>query len=194
MTKHDKLEGERLGWHVKETTYPFAREWLRLREDKIELEGTGEIVCTYRVSSGAVAIVPVTEAGEMLLPRQYRYPVDEWCLEIPAGGTDDKQEKALIEAARDELCEETGAKCEELRFVSSFYTAPSSTDEVTHVFLGLGVELRDAPDPEPMEKIETCLLPVAEAVRMARSGEMENGWCALAILRCEEPLRELGYL
>ncbi len=194
MTKHDKPEGEKLGWRLKETSYPFSTQWLKLREDKVELDGVGEVVYTYRVSSGAVGIVPITKAGEMVMIRQYRYPVDEWCIEIPAGGMHDRQGEALEDVARDELREEAGATCEELRFVSSFYTANSTTDEVSHVFLALGVELHEVPNPEPVEHIELCVVPVVEAIRLARSGEMKNGWCALAVLLCEEPLRELGYL
>jgi ADP-ribose pyrophosphatase len=194
MIEHDKPEGEKAGWRLKETSYPFSTQWLKVREDKIELDGVGEVVYSYRVSSGAVGIVPITKDGEMVLVRQYRYPVDEWCVEIPAGGTHDKQGESMEQIARDELREEVGATCEELRFVSSFYTATSTTDELSHVYLALGVELQHEPKPEPMEKIELCPVPVAEGIRMARSGEMKNGWCVLAVLLCEEPLRELGYI
>jgi ADP-ribose pyrophosphatase len=194
MNPQDKPEGEKLGWRLRETSHPFATPWLRLRQDKIDIDDQGEIEYTYRVSPGAVGIVPITKAGEMVMIRQYRYPVDAWCIEIPAGGMHDRQGEALEAVARDELREEAGATCEELRFISSFYTANSTTDEESHVFLALGVELHEPPNPEPVEHIELCVVPVAEGLRLAKSGGMKNGWCALAVLLCEEPLRELGYL
>lgn len=55
-------------------------------------------------------IVPITKAGEMVLLRQYRYAVDEWCLEVPAGGTHDSGDASLEEVARKELREEVGPR------------------------------------------------------------------------------------
>ncbi len=58
-----------------------------------------------------VAIVAVTDSNELLLTDQYRHPVDERCIELPAGLVGDEAEFAeetLIEAAVRELEEETG--------------------------------------------------------------------------------------
>src|SRR3982750_4445980 len=83
--------------------------------------------------------------------RQDRYPVDEWCYGVAAGGTHDRGDDALEEVARDELHEELGASCEELIEVSSFYASPGRSGETCHVFLALGVKLDGNPMLEETE-------------------------------------------
>ena len=192
--KKDKPLGEKLGWHLKETAYPLVTKWLTLRQDRIEIEGDGEIEYTYRESRGAVVIVPVTRDGRMVLLRQYRYTVDDWCLEVPAGGMHDREGVDPEAVARDELHEETGATCEDLAPVSEVYSNDATTDEVMYVYLATGVELGGEVAHEATELIEVVVVPAGEAVDMARSGEMKDALSALAVLQCEPKLRELGLL
>jgi hypothetical protein len=67
--------------------------------------------------------------------------------------------------------------------------ATATTDEKCHVFLAEGVELSEKPEQEASETMETQLVPVAEALEMARRGKMKTGPCALAVLLCEPHLR-----
>jgi len=126
--------------------------------------------------------------------RQFRYPVDEWCLEVPAGGTHDTGDQPLEDVVRKELREEIGATCGALTQVGSFYTAPSSSTERCHVFLAENVDVVREPDTEPSEEIEVRLFPADEVVEMARTGKMKDSPCTLAVLWCEPLLRERGYL
>ena len=120
MEDQSKSEGAKLGYKRLETTYPFATKWLRLRQDRILLNGDSEIAFAYLDRSLAVEVVPVTAGGEIVLTRQYRYPVDEWCYGVAAGGTHDRADDALEAVARDELREELGASCDELIEVGFF--------------------------------------------------------------------------
>jgi ADP-ribose pyrophosphatase len=123
--------------------------------------------------------------------RQYRYPLDEWCWEVPAGGCHDTGDMALEDVVRKELHEEIGATCGEVRALSSFYSAPSFCDEKCHVFLALDVELRDEPEPEDTERIEVHRVPVAQALQMARAAKSRLApapWlCCCASLFCHVP-------
>ena len=71
---------------------------------------------------GAVCVIPVTDDGMAVMERQYRYPIDEVVLEIPAGKLDSKQEDHES-AARRELEEETGYTARELIPLGKFYPA-----------------------------------------------------------------------
>ena len=139
-------------------------------------------------------IVPVTADGRMALIRQYRYPVDEHCYELPAGCCRDTGGMSLEEVARMELREEIGATAGSLEQVTWFYSSSSISDEICHIFLALDVTLDQAADREPGEHIEPHLLPVAEAFALVRRGEMKTGTCALAILHCVERLKRAGML
>lgn len=183
--KNDKPKGEQAGWKVLESSTRFENKMYRLREDQVEVEGGKKMDYAYLERDEAVIIVPVTRAGEIVLLKQYRYPVDEWCLEVPAGGTHDTGDAALEEVARKELREEVGGTAKSLTYVTFFYSANSMSDEKCHVFLAQDVELSKKPKTESSESIETQLVAVEKALELARSGAMKTAPCALALLLCE---------
>ena len=191
-TKDDKPNGAASGWkHLASKTH-FENEIFRVREDEVELEGGKKIKYAYVERDEAVVIIPVTRAGEMVLLKQYRYAVDEWCLEVPAGGTHDTGDTPLEEVVKKELREEVGGTAESLTYVDFFYTANALTDEKCHVFLAQGVELVKKQETEASETLEVQLVPVERAIELARSGAVKTGPCALAILMCEPLLVKLG--
>ncbi len=194
MNKGDKPQGEKAGWRLLDTTYPFATKWLKLRQDRVQLKDKCEITFTYVDNPGAVVIVPVTGDEKVVLIRQYRYTVDEWCLEVPAGGIHDAEDASLEQVARKELLEEVGGTCSELSYVTFFYASNGNSAQPFHVFLALGVELQKSQALEETELIEIRPMPLADALDLARSGKMRDGASALAILLCENRLREQGYL
>lgn len=189
----DKPNGLKAGWHCRASRYHFRNKISVLREDDIELANGAKQSYAYLERAEAVVIVPVTNAGEVILLRQYRYPVDEWCLEVPAGGTHDNGGCSLEEVARKELREEVGAKAGTLTYVNFFYSASSLTDEKCHVYLAEDVTFSEEPERESSESIETKLVPAGEAVRLARTGAIKTAPCALALLLCEPLLINRGY-
>lgn len=192
--KHQKPTGEQAGWKFVSSKTQFENGICRLREDEVELEDGKKIDYAYLERDEAVIIVPVTSGGEVVLLKQYRYPVDEWCLEVPAGGTHDSGDASLEEVVRKELREEVGATAEKLTHVGFFYSANSMTDEKCHVYLAEGVELSKEQKTESSEEIRLQLVAVEKAIELARSGAMKTGPCALAVLLCEPLLDKLGSL
>jgi ADP-ribose pyrophosphatase len=191
---NSKPNGAKAGWRLLESRRRFQNEICTLREDEIELRGRERMNFAYLERAEAVIVVPVTRDGRIVLINQYRYPVDEWCLEVPAGGTHDAPNESLEEVARKELREEVGASCDSLSHVDFFYPANSMTDEKCHVFLAEGVTLSEERDREASEALETKLVLASEAVALARGGKLKTAPCALAILLCEPLLCERGYL
>ena len=184
-TKNDKPNGEGAGWKLLGTETRFENKILRLRQDQVELEGGKKTDYAYLERDEAVIVVPVTTSGEIVLLKQYRYPVDEWCFEVPAGGTHDTGDAALEEVARKELREEVGGTAKSLTYVTFFYSANAISNEKCHVYLAQGVELSKKPKTESTESIETQLVPADKAIELARSGGMKTAPCALALLLCE---------
>jgi ADP-ribose pyrophosphatase len=188
----EKPEGSRAGWKQLGSATRFENEIFRVREDEVELAEGKKMKYAYVARDEAVVIVPVTDDGQVVLLRQYRYPVDEWCLEVPAGGTHDTGNEAIEEVAKKELREEIGAKARSLTYINFFYTTSSLTDEKCHVFVAEGVELSRKPKTEASEEIKFELVPIEQALEMARTGAMKTGPCALAVLLSEEHLRQLS--
>jgi ADP-ribose pyrophosphatase len=189
-----KPEGEKAGWHVLDSNCLYQDDLAKLRQDHVKIAGQDDLIYTYCERAEAVIIVPITPAGKMVMIWQYRYPVDDWCWEVPAGGTHDTGDAALEDVVRKELKEEVGAICDRLEYVTCFYGSNSLSNEKCHVYLALDVVLAQEPDSEQSEEIKLQLLPVPEALNMARSGQMKTGPCALAVLLCEPALRRCGYL
>ena len=181
----------RLGWRVRERTVPFVGKVNRLRVDRIAVPGRGEFTYSYLERGESVIVVPVLADGRVVLIRQYRYAVDAHCPELPAGCASDAGDTALEELCRRELREEIGATAARVEPVGWFYSSSSLSDEVCHVYLATGCALAGDAEPEPGESIERLVVPVAEALRLARVGEIKTGTCALALLLCEERLRAI---
>lgn len=127
---------------------------------------------------GAVAIIPVTKEGKIVLIRQFRKPLERAIVEIPAGKLE-KGEKPEVCAVR-ELEEETGYKTNQLEKIISFYTSPGFADELVHIFytdqLESGVENTD--EDEFVEKIEVTL---QEAEKMIETNEIFDAKTAFAV-------------
>jgi ADP-ribose pyrophosphatase len=188
-SKWAKPIGAQVGWHRRETEIVFRNPTFKLRKDDIELPDGTQMPLAYMMRPDAVIIVPVSPTGQMILINQYRYAIDQWSLELPAGGTHDKPNDSLEEVARSELLEEVGGTCESMKYIGFFFSAASLTDEKCHVFLADGVTLSEAAR-EASETIKVKPVPISEAVEWARSGEIKDGQSALALLLCEPFLRE----
>ena len=150
-----------------------------LRVDSVRLpngrSGVREVV--EHVES--VVIVPVSEDGDVLLVRQYRYPVGETVLEAPAGKVDAGE--TPLECARRELREEIGYDAGTLRSLGWFWASPGFCTEKMYAFLA--ADLTHSPlEPDEDEAIETVALPARQAVEQARSGLLRDSKTIAALL------------
>jgi len=185
--------GAAAGWRRLHSEILYQDRFQQLRRDRVSLETPGapprEIDFAYQERPPGVLVVPVTPDGDVLLVWQYRYAIDSWGLEVPAGGTQDTGDLPLEVVARKELREEVGAEAGEVRAVGWFWTDGALTDQVCHVFLALDVRRCEKPQREPTEaSMEIRAVPIAEALRLARTGGIRIGPSALAILQCEPHL------
>ena len=183
-SREDKVNGRALGWQRLRTTYPYSFRMFRVREDLVRWPDKHVAPYTYIEAVDAVWIVPVMADGRVVLIRQFRYVLDDWCWEVPAGGFHDF-EGTPLELARQELAEEVGGESDDWLYVGSFRPGVSILDEICHIVLARNVRLSQEPHREAGEIIEIHPVPIPRALEMARSGEVVDGHSALALLRCE---------
>ncbi|MCA9919198.1 MAG: NUDIX hydrolase [Anaerolineales bacterium] len=162
--------------------------WYAVRQDEILLPDGSQGVYNTVTKATAVWILPITPQKEIVLCRSYRYTVDDWCWELPAGGV--KPGQTLEEAALDELHEEVGGVCQSLEHLGQFYTANGICDEVGHYFLATGVTLGETAH-EPAEVILVQRKPIEEVLAMALDGQISDAPSALVLLRAAARLRSL---
>jgi len=163
--------------------------WYILRRDEIALPNGGQAVYTVVERPGGVWIIPALPDGRLVIIRNYRYTVQGWLWEIPAGGLRDGI--TPDEMARLELAEEVGGTAESIERVATFYTMPGIGDEVAHVFLARGVALGEQ-HLEPTEVMERHILTLDEVLGMIERGELADGPSALAILLALPKLRQIA--
>lgn len=166
----------------------WQSRWYNLRQDRVRVQGGSELTYTIVDKLPAVWIVPVTTDGQLVLIEQYRYAVDDWCLEVPAGTGEPGVES--IDLAARELREEIGGTAARIVSMGELYIMPGISNAVGRLFLALGVTLSAETQREESEIIRLRPLPAEEAFIRARSGQMNAGMSALAIIRCEAAIRE----
>jgi ADP-ribose pyrophosphatase len=133
----------------------------------------------------AVAMVPLTASGEVVLVRQYRHPVGGYELEIPAGLMDVEGESEEAAAQR-ELIEEIGMTAGTLRRLLSFHNSGGWSDESTTVFAA--TDLRDAEADAGFvaeaEEADMSIvrIPLEEAIAAVRRGEIHDAKTVIGLL------------
>ena len=144
--------------------------------------------------NGSAVIVPVFDDGTVALVRQYRHPAVRYLLEVPAG-TLAKGERPEIGAAR-ELKEELGLVAARLEKLSEFFVSPGFCEEKMWVYLA--TELSEGEQAlEDDEIIDVVRLPIADALEMITSGEIEDAKTIIGLMlaapRVGSPLLETEY-
>ena len=168
----------------------FDGKVLHLYRDEIYLPDGREAFREYCRHIGAVCVVPVTDQGEVICVRQYRYPVADVMLEIPAGKLDYKTENP-DEAVLRELREETGATCSKLTFMGKYYSSPAILDECIYMYMAEGLDFGDT-DFDDDEFIEAVKIPIDELVGKIMRGEIPDGKTQAAVMRAKYALSERG--
>lgn len=128
---------------------------------------------------GAVAMVPLTAEGEVILVQQFRLASNRIMLEIPAGTLEPGEEPQV--AAERELQEEIGLRPGRLTSLGGEFTAPGYTTEFIHLYLAEDLEAAPlAVDDD--EFLEIVTLPLDEALRRVESGTIQDGKTIAALL------------
>jgi ADP-ribose pyrophosphatase len=130
---------------------------------------------------GAVCVVPLTDEGEVVCVRQFRYPHAKVLLEIPAGKLDSKEEDRPSAALR-ELREETGALCQTLTPLGQLLTTPAFVDEVIDMYLAEGLTFGDR-DLDEDEFLDVVRIPLEKLVDMILQGDVTDAKTQAAVLK-----------
>ncbi|MDX6564252.1 MAG: uncharacterized protein QOD65_4066 [Gaiellales bacterium] len=165
-----------------------ASPWRAVVSDELLRTDGRPSAYTYLAVPRAVFVVAVTRAQELVLVRQYRHPVRDWTLEVPAGSVEEGE--SALQAAQRELFEEVGGRSSSWRHLSTFYSSSAHLSLRSDAFFAKDVELA-SPHPGEEESLATVRLPIAEALARVRAGDFVEGQTALAILLAAPFLDEL---
>lgn len=134
---------------------------------------------------GGAAIVAVDEALQVCLIRQFRHAAGGYIWELPAGKLEPGEPPA--QTARRELAEEAGRTGSRWESLGAYVPSPGVFTETVHLFM-----VRDLKSVktahEPSELIEIHWIPLAEAIRRALEGELNDGKTVVGLVRAQARL------
>lgn len=157
----------------------FEGKIIRVYKDEVLLDSGRRTDREVIEHKGAVACLPFIGRDEVILVKQYRYPVRKELLEIPAGLIE-RRENPLY-AVKRELLEETGYSTNNIEHILDFYTSPGYSNEILHLFFAYNLK-KETPNLDYDEKIRPRLLPLSESLNMVKEGKICDAKTIMALL------------
>ena len=159
---------------------------LHVQRDTVQLPSGSPAIREVIRHIGAVCVIPVLENGDVIMERQYRYPLDRVILEIPAGKLDAPDEDRLSAIQR-ELREETGYTADEWTELGDFHPAPAYSDEYITMYMARGLH-RGQQDLDEDEFLDVCTVPLKDLVEDVMAGKISDAKTQVAVLKAARML------
>lgn len=159
----------------------FDGKVINVTVDAVELPNGAEGIREIVHHRGAVCVLPLTDDGDVICVRQFRYAHGEVLLEIPAGKLEEGEHDHRAAALR-ELSEETGAECSELIYLGKLYPSPAIFTEVIHMYLARGLTFGET-HPDDDEFLEIERIPLEKLKDMVMRGEIYDAKTQVCVMR-----------
>lgn len=159
--------------------YHFKGRIMNMREDEVlvgEKKTTRE-VCEH---CDGVAVLPITEDGEVVLVSQYRYPFGLEVLEAPAGKVEPGEDH--YDCGVRELSEETGLSAKEIEYLGFVSPSPGCMTERIHLYIARNLTEGET-HPDEGEYVEVKKMKLEEALEMCDEGKIDDAKTAILLLR-----------
>ena len=167
--KEEKLNSEKV----------FNGRLLHVFKDQVRLPDGRTSTREYIKHPGASAVVPVFTNGDIMLVKQFRYPLQKVFYEVPAGKIDSGEDPQKT-AAR-EVKEETGLLYENAHYLAPFHPSIGYTDEVIHIYCAWNItETERRVDDDEFLLAEK--VPFKKAIQMIYDGQITDGKTMVSLL------------
>jgi ADP-ribose pyrophosphatase len=159
---------------------------LEVHEDQVSLPDGQTAKREFIRHPGAVVVLPMLDEHTVLVERQYRYPLNQHFLELPAGKIDTGEAHAVT--ARRELLEETGYEARDWSHIFTAYPCVGYSNERLEFYLARDLSYVGHPG-EDGEFLETITLSVDQALALVESGEITEAKTIMGLLWIDRRLR-----
>ena len=159
----------------------FEGRILHVKKDTVALPNGEQAYREIIRHIGAVCVIPVTEDNQVIVERQYRYPIDRVITEIPAGKLDSKEEDRLSAIQR-ELREETGFSAEEWIELGDFHPAPAYSDEYISMYMARKLHKGER-HLDADEFLDVFTVPLSELVEDVMAGRISDAKTQVTVLK-----------
>ncbi len=165
---------------TRSTKKVFSGKLLHVYYDEVLLPNGTTSSREWIKHPGACAIVPIFDNHDIMLIKQFRYPMGQIFYEVPAGKIDPNE--APDDTALRELKEEAGLHCNQLHYIGHFYPAIGYADEVIHIYAGLDLRYVQTKMDDD-EFLINSRISFTEAMDMISSGEINDGKTIICLTR-----------
>lgn len=149
-------------------------------KDDVEISSGKKSVREVVEHSGGVVILALKDKDTILMVKQYRYPIKQTALELPAGKLEKGEDPFL--AAKRELSEETGYEAKTWEQLGYIFTSPGFCDEKLYLYKAADLVCGDA-HPDDGEIIEAYEYKISEVFDMIKNGEINDAKTICALMR-----------
>ena len=185
ITRKDGETPVDLTEHKLERELVFQGRMLKVHRDTVRLPDGNTATREHIYHPGAVAILPVLDSGDIVMERQYRYPLGRDFIELPAGKMEPGE--APLATAKRELREETGYSATHWEFMASVHVAIAYSNERIDLYLARGLTLgKTGLDDE--EFLEILTVPPEQAFQWLREGRITDSKTMVGLLMYEKML------
>lgn len=165
----------------------FDGSLLHVKRDTVQLPNGNQATREWIKHPGASSVIPVLPNGDIILVKQYRYPIGKITLEVPAGKLDSPDEDPQYCAKR-ELSEETGYEADYIEELTTIATTVGFSNEYIHLYVAKGLNAGKQHTDED-EFINIVTIPLTEAVEMVLDGRIRDAKSVVSILMLERRQR-----
>ncbi len=159
---------------------------LHVRKDVVKLPNGHEAPREWIDHPGAAAIIPIFPDGNIILVKQFRYPINQVTFEIPAGKLDVVGEDPLTCAER-ELSEETGYTAKKIWKLGKIATTVGFSNEWIHLYAA--EDLKAGKQHTDTDEFINCMkVQLSDAVKMIYDGKIFDSKSIISILLLEREL------
>jgi len=164
-------------------------DFLCVKRDQVRLPNGNVSQREYVTHPGAVVIVPLLSNGNIVLERQFRYPLHQVFIELPAGKIDTNE--STLQTGQRELLEETGYQAKDWVKLGEQHPCIGYSNEVIHIYLArdLTAGLCHRDDDESLEVFQLAL---TDAITLIQQGEITDSKTIVALFLTEKYIKQNG--
>ncbi len=153
---------------------------IRLQVDKVELEDASQSTREVIIHPGGVAVLAIDTDDSVLMVRQFRYPMGQELLELPAGKLEFGEDP--LECGKRELEEETGFCAKNYRPLTGLFPAAAYTSERIHLYLATDL-MQSRQNLDAQEFLSVERIAFDKLLKMILDGEILDAKTQTAVMQ-----------
>lgn len=174
---------EIMKWKKISKEYCFQSKWFDISKNQVKLPNGFEIEDYYVVENqDSVMVAATDEDNNLIMKKEYRLPVDEVLLELPAGAIEIEDDDCLY-AAKRELLEETGYSSDDWVYMGETYDCPERCTSKLYLFWARNAIQIKNQSLDNTEDISLFIINIRDALKLIEKSEIKVNSCVHAIYR-----------